>query len=182
MYKPTFNLNFNEDCASPGFYIADFFQSGEVVIDANPKEGITITRVTIKYYKEACAKDCASPLVSYQVVSSDFLEEDFLSLGVFTEEGLFISNSGSISKITIELEYTEDGVEKTSSSSKCVFIPCCIVCKLVDSLIANPKNVEYVHYFDSIKLAIECNNCCVACSLYNNLLSKINNKNCKSCN
>jgi len=178
-----FNLKFNENCDSPGILVEDFFESnGELIIDPNPSEGITITKVTISFYKNICTDGCTSAPIAKQVVLEEFLASELPAEWTFENNTLLIPYTGGIAKVVIKVDYTEGEVEKSTTTGKCAFVPCNIVCCIIDELFSKEPNYELVEVIQSIKIAIECGKCCLACDLYMYIIDKLKKRKCKPCN
>lgn len=180
--KTNFNLEFNGDCESPSVLVKDFFTlTGEQIINPIPSEGILITKVTINFYKNICTDGCEALPIPHQVVLTEFLASELPTGWTIENNILSIPYSGGIGKVVITQEYTEGGIVKTSNYGKCAFVPCDIICCIIDELFSKQGGYELVEVIQSIQQAIDCNKCCMACDLYMYIKDKLNKRKCKPC-
>lgn len=180
--KTNFKLNFNGDCESPAILLSDFFKlTGETIIDPDPEAGITITKVTIQFYKNVCTDGCDATPMSQQVILSTFEASELPSTWTLADNILSIPFSGGIAKIIIIQEYLDEATPLISQSGKCAFVPCDIVCCVIEELFSKEGGYELVEVIQSIQQAIDCNKCCMACDLYMYIKDKLNKRKCKPC-
>lgn len=109
--------------------------------------------------------------------------------GNVLKEGIILdSNSIYYNPVTdrIEIPSTQHGMYKlrlttkyydsngrliTINTTKCVFIPCGIACKIAD-------NIDLIMLYEGIRLNAECGNCDKACAMYNTLIKQLDGCNC----
>src|SRR5574343_576944 len=169
-------------------YLHNLFSDNGAVAMFTAITGATINSVTLQVRKNCESCNCdddttpifedASVLIGdayeltanelvYKVTAADLDEDTTITDGIYN--------------FTVTWNLTVDGDDITQTLTVCAAVINTTKCAVIELLLTETENAVLVPLIESISYAVECGDCCKACTLYSELQEQLENNSTNNC-